>query len=425
MRPKRVMQKPNYKWVFLRAFFLLFCGALLLWNVYLAFMMFNINMNDFGKFYYSAVGFLQGRNLYDINPAMPVLVSPLEYKIFLNLNPPHFMLLILPLAFFSPNIALLLWSLINLFFFIVSIIIIFQEVKVKLNLQRVIILVVVLLAFAGTGAVVVTGQLSFIMMFLITIFWVESRQNNWNKGAIFLGLAISIKMFLLIFIPYLLLRKKWLSFLITISVALSVFVLGILLFGIDSHLIWLKSLQLVDWTWASMNVSIHGFLSRLFDNSPYYQPIIIKPQFINPLWIFCVSLVGIFTFPLIIGDNGKKEVDRSYAMLLTIAQLISPLGWIYYLWFVIGPITALGVGWYKNWHEKYEYVKPLLVIRNSLLLFAISGFLIPLTFLLSFQPNALITFTLGSIYFWATLALWASLIADRFLDLHMIPLNIN
>jgi hypothetical protein len=52
--------------------------------------MININMNDFGKFYYSAVSLLQGRNIYDINPAMLISVSALEYGIFLNLNPSHF-----------------------------------------------------------------------------------------------------------------------------------------------------------------------------------------------------------------------------------------------------------------------------------------------------------------------------------------------
>jgi hypothetical protein len=47
-----------------------------------------------------------------------------------------------------------------------------------------------------------------------------------------------------------------------------------------------------------------------------------------------------------------------------------------------------------------------------MIILAVLGFLIPFNLLLSFQPNAFITFSLGSAYFWGTLALWAGLGVD-------------
>lgn len=399
-------------WILSRASILISIGCLLLWNIYLAIIMIKLNMNDFGKFYYSALSFLQGRNIYDINPAMLIPVSALEYYIFLNLNPPHFTILILPLALFSPKIALLLWSLISLLFFLASFFIIFREVEVKFNSWRVVLLVIGLLAFAGTGTVVVTGQLSFIMMLLITLFWVDSRNDRWIRAAIYLGLAMSIKLFLMIFLPYLLLRKRWRAVIVASGVALACYGLGIMILGWDNYRVWLHDLQLANWSWAAMNASVQGLFSRLLAPTPYFQPFFTKPALVKPLWLITGGLVGIVTLALTIPDKSRKEVDRNYALLLVAAQLISPLGWIYYSWLAFGPLIALGVSWYRAWQEQKEADRSLLKARNFLMLIALLGFLLPLNCLLNFQPNMFITFSLGSAYFWATLALWLGLCLD-------------
>ena len=387
-------------------------ACLLLLNTYFAIDMLSYNMNDFGKYYYSAVSFLQGRNIYDINPAMLIPVSVLEYHIFLNLIPPHFTLLILPLALFSPQIALLLWILINLFCLLASLLIIFRKLKVKFNSWRVMLLVIGLLAFAGTGAVVFTGQLSFIMMLLITLFWAESRSDRWVRAGIYLGLSMSIKLFLLIFFPYLLLRKKWRAVIVASGVALSCYCLGVMIFGWDNYRFWLNGLQSAKWSWGAMNASVQGFFARLLATSPNFQPFFIKPALVKLLWLVTGGLIGVVTLGITIHDKSREEVDRSYALLLVAAQLISPLGWIYYSWLAFGPLIALVVSWYRSWQEKKEADRSLLKVRNSLILIALLGFLIPLNCPLYFQPNVFITFSLGSAYFWATLALWIGLCVD-------------
>ena len=83
---------------------MLACLALLGWNVALVLVMERgIVRSDFGKLHASAQAFLAGRDMYDLGPAT---LSPvrgmtdevLHYIQFLNLNPPHFHLILLPLA---------------------------------------------------------------------------------------------------------------------------------------------------------------------------------------------------------------------------------------------------------------------------------------------------------------------------------------
>jgi alpha-1,2-mannosyltransferase len=391
------------KWILSRAFLITLALCLLLWNIYLALVMVRLNMNDFGKFYYAAVAFFQGNNIYDLSPAMLIPVSLLEYNVFLNLNPPHFTLLILPLGLFSPLTALLLWSIISLACFLASLFIVFREVKVTFNFWKVVLLAIGILAFAGTSTVVATGQLSFIMMLLVTLFWFESRHARWGRAGVYLGLAMSIKLFLMIFFPYLLLRRRWPAVLAAGWVALSCYGLGVMILGWETYRLWLHDLGLVSWNWASMNASLQGFFSRVLGPSPYFQPVLYQPALIKPLSLLTAGLVGLATLARTCLDKSGNGLDRSYALLLVAAQLISPLGWIYYAWLAFGPMFAVGVSWYK---DPYPH---LLSVRNFLLFITILGFILPLPAPLYLQPNGFLTLTLGSAYFWATLALWLSL----------------
>ena len=99
---------------------MLACLALLGWNVALVLVMERgIVRSDFGKLHASAQAFLAGRDMYDLGPAT---LSPvrgmtdqvLHYIPFLNLNPPHFHLILLPLAPLSARWALVVWGIVSL-----------------------------------------------------------------------------------------------------------------------------------------------------------------------------------------------------------------------------------------------------------------------------------------------------------------------
>jgi len=131
---------------------------------------------------------------------------------------PHFHIPLLPLAFFSPETAFFLWAVVSFFCLIVSFIIIFKEIAISMNPFRVWVLILGVMAFAGTGTIIITGQLSFILLLLVTLVWVEARRDRWTKAGIFL--------------PYLILRKKFFSAFMAMAIAGFFFVLGMLFLGL-------------------------------------------------------------------------------------------------------------------------------------------------------------------------------------------------
>src|SRR5262245_52955961 len=90
-----------------------------------------LNMNDFGKFYYSAQAFLAGTNMYAPNPATnPRFVEAPDVQ-FLNMNPPHFHLLVLPLAMLPAQRAVTIWLGASLTALVVSLLLIGRELDVR------------------------------------------------------------------------------------------------------------------------------------------------------------------------------------------------------------------------------------------------------------------------------------------------------
>ena len=75
------------------------CAIAFLWDVVLVRVMASLNMNDFGRFYYAARAFLAGHDMYAPSPATPLGGGQLAGtpQLF-NLNPPHFHLVVIPLA---------------------------------------------------------------------------------------------------------------------------------------------------------------------------------------------------------------------------------------------------------------------------------------------------------------------------------------
>jgi hypothetical protein len=99
------------------------------------------------------------------------------------------------------------------------------------------------------------------------------------------------------------------------------------------------------------------------------------------------------------------------------AQLVSPLGWIYYIWLILGPMTALIRSWFlKNRMEIERVSHRILLARNGLIIVASVGMIWPYPYTLLFQPNGISTIIIGSIYFWTYIAIWCGLAADSLLE---------
>jgi hypothetical protein len=381
--------------------------ALILWNAWVAHtMVTRLQMSDFRIFYLSARAQLEGRDMYDLPSELQTHGGRTFRLTLVNLNPPHFQLLLLPLAPFPAGVALGLWAAASLLCLGGSIRVIARELDLKPNWPICYRAAVWLLAFAGTGAVLGTGEVSFLLLLPLTLAWSAARQGRWSRAGIYLGLAMSLKLFLLIFIPYFVLRRRLGAAVASCAAALACFVAGGVIFGTGSYWSWLSQLSSVGWAWRSPNASVRGILTRSLSENPYFTPISVAPELVLPLWLPAVAIIGILTLVAVTLDRTESAVDRAFALLLSGALLISPLGWIYYLWLGLGPFSALALNWQNR------ATGGVTRWRQRVLILAAPGFVWPHFATFAFQPHAWATPVLASAYFWSMAALWCATVLD-------------
>jgi hypothetical protein len=91
----------------------------------------------------------------------------------------------------------------------------------------------------------------------------------------------------------------------------------------------------------------------------------------------------------------RQQIDESWLPLMVSALLASPLGWLYYIWWIL------------------PGVRPSRLLLESPLLW------IPMAITIAGEPSAWRTLTLGSIYFWGLSMLWLARIvtAERSVSL--------
>ena len=393
--------------------------GVVLWLVFYAatgrFMATRMHMNDFGRFYYSARLFLDGQDMYGPSPATPVVVAPNVTHAFLNMNPPHFHLLVLPFALLPPATALVSWTVASLLSLGVCLFLIVRELGVKLSVARLLWGLLAILTFAATGTIIATGQVSLLLLLPVTVAWLAARRGAWTQAGAWLGLAMSVKPFLFIFVAYFLLRRRPRAAVTALLVVAGAFLTGLGVFGVPSHVAWLRALEATDWSWAAMNGSILGALSRMLSESPYFTPFVSAPGLVRPLWLCGAAIAGVLTLAAAWRDDSPEAVDRGFVLVLVGAQLVSPLGWIYYFWLPVGPAAALVANWLEQRRERSasRSEPPLVRWRNLLLWTSLPCLMWPLGLVTARQPSALATATLGSVYFWGTVLFWAGVLVDQ------------
>jgi hypothetical protein len=386
--------------------------VLVLMNVFwLALMFFLMPRNDFGRTFLSAVAFANGGNMYGLNPSIPWNIDGDTIYLW-NLNPPHFHLVLLPLVFLPQRVALFVWMLANVLCLFAGIRLIGREAKVQLTPMQRQLMIVGLLGFIGMSTAVVTGHLSFMLFYVVTLSWAAARHGRWGWAGFWLGLGLSVKPFLLFLVPYLVFKRQWRAVVSVFATVAACFALGLIVFGWENYLAWKARLTMAEsWAWLPMNASFMGILSRTFTPNYIYAHLVTIPSgYLFIAWAgFCSILVPL-TFLASSSETSPRGVDRAFALLPVAALLISPLGWTYYFWLPLGPLFVLALGWWRQPREA-NGVWPG---SRRLLLWAIAGVMFPLWFLALGQPSILSTLIFGSPFFWSLLLVWIALAVDGF-----------
>ena len=351
---------------------------------------------DFGIFFTSVRHAVAGRSLYT-----PTRLRSRTGRRFTtgppNLNLPHSLVLLLPLAHLSPRAALTVWLAASLAAALWCAWAALRALRWRPPWLAALALAVYLLAWAPSAAFSLTAQVSFLLAWPVCAAWLAFRGGRPGRAGVWLGLAIALKPFLGLFVPYLLLRRDRRALAGCAAGIAAMVGLGAAVFGPGAYVEWLQQLPHVSWAGHFLNASWFAVVERALGDTEFAS----TGRAPMAAWLLSVAgAVGIavVTFARIRPPaDAPAAIDREWVCVLLAALLMSPLGWVYYVWIALWPLVAL-LAARAPWRAP--------AWRDLWLVPGVTGWLWWGRMTEWGQPHPLATLTLASMYFWALLALW-------------------
>lgn len=339
--------------------------------------------SDFEMFYDSALAVREGRDLY---------FSAVTEPGWRNMNPPHFVLLMAPLAWLPIREALLLWWGVTAAAMAGCVVLWRRVLPPAWALAVFALLLVSPAGYLNLRA----GNQSWITALAVTWAWVAWRSGARRRGAAIFGVVASIKLFVLIALPYFVWRRQWRAAAAFVGGVAAAVAVGLAAAGPAAYGSWLLALQEQTWQGQPLSMSILGGVTRALDSAPHLAPIVVRPDLILPLWLLASAIVA---FALWWWLRTGEDVDRDFAALLTAMLLVTPAGWVYYIPIAAGPVAAAAANGRVPW----------LWTAGTLLL------LLPYPFAAGASSSSVAaTLSVASSYLWGGLALLvATLLAPR------------
>lgn len=295
--------------------------------------------SDFTIFYYTSRMMLEGASPYaDLPPHFG-----LDWKAshLGNLNPPHFQLLIAPLALLPYPIAAGGWLLASYASAFAVIRLAGRLIAGPWTVRRALVWGAACIANVGFVSVAVTGEWTWFLAWPALFAWRSAREGRWERAGTWLGVCASFKLFFLLFLPLLLLWGRWRAAINMVATTVALFAAGVAVFGLDVSRQWIRVMGLADWVWLSMNLSWRGAVTRVLTPSRDFPHHLAVPSIVEPVVWAGVGVLSALLLWRLWRACHVQDADWAFAVVLIASLLLSPLGWVYYLPLLLPPLIAL------------------------------------------------------------------------------------
>ncbi len=244
---------------------------------------------------------------------LPMFGAP-KFTESVNFNPPQFHLLVLPFASLDLWTGLLLWHALTVVAGVLCAVVVIRALRPGWSPMVAALTAAVILNSAALSSTLWFGQMSVLLAVPVTLAWRAMREGRWTQVGAWMGLAASLKPFLLIVFPYLVLTRQWRAIAWGGVVWATSFVVGAVVFGPDALLQWFEAARWPTWLAHFHNASFQAYVSRVMWEWP------------GPIVASVGSGVGILATVWL---AFKRDVDAAWAVLMAGAILWAPLGWVY------------------------------------------------------------------------------------------------
>jgi hypothetical protein len=338
--------------------------------------------NDFNAFYHSGRAWLEGRDMYLDMP--PGAVN--------NLNLPATTLLFAPFTFLSQPAAFILWTALGL----AAVALVVHLVTSARPEVSPLALTGILLISGASPLAWKLGQMTWIMLALVTIAWKADRDGRPLLLGTTIGVVLYMKPFLAPLVLYLLWRRQWRAVSAAAVAVLALVIVGFAAGGVQAHMSWLSVLRIQnEGQGHTLNASIAGLIHRTLSGSPPGLRVTPIVRLDVTTWLIVAADIALVA---LLVRSRLRDRDRAWSLLIVASLLLSPLGWAYYAPLVFAPLVATWVR--MSTAERW-------LAGAAGVLFCVPA--VPPGIAL----NAFATLTWGSVYGWATLLLFAALSLGR------------
>jgi hypothetical protein len=260
-----------------------------------------------------------------------------------NAHPPTAVFLALPLAAFDYPDAVLAWNLLSLGALLLSLWLVARALAIPVSAWSGVPLIALLLLCNPFRAQVFYGQLSLVLLLLLTGTWIAHRSNRPIGAGMLLGLAVAIKLFPAFLFVFFVLRRQWKTVASGILTLLVVTAVTAAVLGMESYRIYAGEVvpQVARFRNGWCNASLPGLSTKLFDPrntriEPLYSSMLMAQA---GTWLSC-SVVGAVLAWITRHNGGPEREDRDFALTVTAMLLVSPITWDHYFLLLLAPLAV-------------------------------------------------------------------------------------
>jgi len=338
--------------------------------------------SDFVVWYEAARALREGRELY---------FTDVAESGFRNMNPPQLVMLMAPLAWFSIRGALIAWWLVTAAAMFGTVRLWREALPRKWPLALFSLLLVSAAGYLNIRA----GNQSWVIAWAVTWGWILWRRSRISEAAAILGAAASIKMFLLILVPYMVWRRQWRAAVFFVIGVGASYALGFVVAGPHAFVSWVQALKDQTWQGQALSMSVLGIATRVLRPSGVFRHLVVWPEAVVPVWLLASAVLTVATAWRL---RFESSIDRNVAAVLILMLLVTPSGWVYYLPLAAGPLAAVAA--VSSQRSRWLWIAGVLLL------------LFPYFLLDLGQPSPWATVTITSSYTWGGVLLLAATLLD-------------
>jgi hypothetical protein len=222
-------------------------------------------------------------------------------------------------------------------------------VATELALPRMLLLpTLALLAFCHpVYGNVYQGQLTLILVLLVTAIWALERSGRECTAGLLLGAAAAIKLFPAYLAMYYVARGRLRPLVAATASFLALTLLTALVLGLDTYYDYLSVVLPHQDKFRSFgfNLSIAGLWHKLFNPVAETGP--VEPLWLNPAlahWGSVISDLAMTTIVVTLAHKARtrEQRDFGFAAVITAMLLVSPVTWDFSLPLLLVPVVLIG-----------------------------------------------------------------------------------